>query len=471
MTQRDDIVANAKYLKNVRPIDPEEVYEYVEGQPHPAIVRQTLRDEALDLGLVERPDGTFAPVPEDPVTTTVETVEALPEVYDQELQDLLVERFGLDWAEGDSGDTLRTTIRRLKDDYYRRREVEYDEVASLGYAIYHLPDFYAAVQYVLNDLVAKRLLPRTLRVLDVGAGVGGPALGLHDFLPEETLVDYHAVEPSAATGVLDRLLECTAPSFHTRITQTTAEAFEPEGEYDLVLFGNVLNELEDPEAVVRKYLDHLADDGSILALAPADKNTSTGLREVERAVTDEATVYSPTVRLWPTEEPSDRGWSFDVRPDLATPETQRRLDEATPEDDGGHEPGEFCNVDVQFSYSLLRRDGACILDVTPSADSYARMADMDTHVSNRIDLLAVKLSHNLAEPDANPLFKIGDGSEDTDHYAVSVKETSLNRDLHAAAYGDLLAFESVLALWNDDEEAYNLVVDEETVVDRIPKPV
>ncbi|WP_435335726.1 small ribosomal subunit Rsm22 family protein [Haloarchaeobius sp. TZWWS8] len=473
MTERDAIVANAKYLRNVRPIDPAEISEYVEGQPHPAVVRQTLREEALDLGLVERPDGTFSPVDDTPISTSVDRVEAFPAVYGEELIELLVERYGLDWSEGDAGEELRTAIRRLKDDYYRRRDVEYDEVASLAYAIYHLPDFYAAIQYVLNDLTAKRLLPRELRVLDVGAGTGGPALGLHDFLPDDVLVDYHAVEPSSATTVLERLLQCTAPSFHTSITEATAEAFEPEGEYDLILFGNVLNELDDPEAVVRRYLDHLADDGSLVALAPADKNTSIGLRTVERAVTDRASVYSPTVRLWPGVEPTDRGWSFDVRPDLATPDFQRRLDEATPEHDEAHAPGEFVNVDVQFSYSILRTDGQRILDVTPSADRFARMADSEKHVSNRVDMLAVKLSHDLSDPDAetNPLFKVGDGSEQTDHYAVCVKDTSLNHDLHEAAYGDLLSFESVLVLWNDDEESYNLVVDEETVVDRIPKPV
>jgi hypothetical protein len=31
----------------------------------------------------------------------------------------------------------------------------------------------------------------------------------------------------------------------------------------------------------------------------------------------------------------------------------------------------------------------------------------------------------------------------------------------------LLRFENVLVLWNDDEGAYNLVVDGETVVDRL----
>jgi len=483
MVDRESVVSNAKYLRNVRPIDPDEICEYVTGQPHPAVVQQVLREEAVDLGLVEREDGTFVPVSERPVERGVDVVESLPQRYGDALEELLMDRYGYEWATGDSGDILRRTIRRLKDDYYQRRQVEYDADVALGYAIYHLPDFYAAVQYVLNDLVAKRLLPRRLRILDVGAGVGSPALGIDDYLPDDALVDYHAVEPSAATAVLEALLAETGPNFHTTVHESTAEAFEPDGEYDLVLFANVLNELADPEAVLRRYLDHVAPGGSLVALAPADRNTSIGLRELERAVADDGpddrpTVYAPTVRLWPNETPGDRGWSFDVRPDLDVPAFQRRLDEtrgadAATEEDREPADGEFVNVDVQFSYSILRHDDERLLDVTPSPNSYAKMADMDGHVSNRIDLLAVKLSHDLSPDDtgANPLFKIGDGSEGEDNYAVLVRETAGNADLAAADYGDLLAFDGVLALWNDDEEAYNLVVDEETVVDRIPKPV
>ncbi|WP_435349028.1 small ribosomal subunit Rsm22 family protein [Haloarchaeobius sp. HRN-SO-5] len=493
MIDRDDVVANAKYLRNVRPIDPEEICDYVSGHPHPAVVRQVLREEALGLGLVERDDGTFVPASDEPVRTGVDEVRAFPDEYAAELEDLLVERYGYDWATGDTGDELRETVRRLKDDYYQRRPVEYDADVALGYAVYHLPDFYAAVQYVLNDLVAKQLLPRTLRILDVGAGVGGPALGVHDYLPDDALVDYHAVEPSAATEVLDDLLDVTGPNFHHEIHETTAEAFDPDGEYDVVLFANVLNELDDPEAVVRRYVPFLADDGSVVALAPADRNTSIGLRRVERAIVDDPadrstgdstprrpTVYAPTVRLWPNAAPTDEGWSFDVRPDLDVPPFQRRLDDgARPEPtstaDGADTAGEFVNVDVQFSYSILRLDGARILDVTPSPSTYARMADMEQHVSNRIDLLAVKLSRNLASTDpatdANPLFKVSDGSETADNYAVLVQQTAGNRNLLEADYGDLLAFDGVLALWNDDESAYNLVVDETTVVDRIPRPV
>ena len=481
--QRRGIVENAKYLRNVRPIDPEEIHEYVEGQPHPAVVRTVLREEAPELGLLENADGTFEPVPGEPAEPTFSGVERLPEPYSLQLEDLLVGEYGPGWHRGDSGDRLRQVIRRLKEDYYYQNPVEYDFEAALGYAIYHLPDYYAASQYVLDELGRMGLLSRHLRVLDVGAGVGGPALGLYDYVGDEVLVDYHAVEPSDATQVLERMLDETGRNFHPSIHHTTAEAFDPDGEYDLVVFANVLSELDDPEAVVRRFLPHLAENGSLVAIAPADENTSTGLREVERTLDDDLTVFSPTLRLWPGESPTDYGWSFVVQPDLELPPFQRQLDEATSDTDDHesgddhhdpgddhHDPGEFINVDVQYSHATLRPDGERRLDVTGNLARFAKMADANSYVTERVDLLGVKLSHDLAEGEGNPLFKVSDGSERVGHFAVLTRETALNRDLQTAAYGDLLVFESVLALWNDDEEAYNLVVDDETIVDRVPAP-
>ena len=475
--QREAVLSNARYLRNVRPVDPEEICEYVEGSPHPAAVRQVLREEAWALGMVEREDGSFVPVAEEPLEPRRGPVEAFPDRYAAVVEDHLAERYGPTWWEGETGDRLRRVIRRLKEDYYRGRSVEYDADAAAGYAVYHLPDYYAAVQYVLDDLAERGLLPRTLRVLDVGAGVGGPALGLVDYLPDDALLDYHAVEPSPAADLLESLLAEAGRNVHSTLHREAAEAFDPadplgEGEtYDLLLFASVLSELDEPVAVVERYVEHLAPDGSLLLLAPADRETATGLRRVERAVAGGdggggrgdgggLTVYSPTVRLWPGAEPADRCWSFDVRPDLAVPDFQRRLDEA------GEGDGEFVNVDVQFAYAICRPDGARRVDASLDPGRFARFADAESHVTNRIDCAAIKLSHDLAEG-GNPLFLIGDGSQRVDHYAVLTKETGLNRDLIEARYGDLLLFESVLVLWNDDEEAYNLVVDGETVVDAV----
>jgi SAM-dependent methyltransferase len=473
--RREQVRSNALYLRDVRPVDPDEIAEYVEGRPHPAVVRQLLREEAFSLGLVERDDGTFEPVSEEPIQSDFRGVESFPEEYGRKLEDLLVAEFGAGWPDDESGEKLRETIRGLKEDYFAQNPVEYDYGVALGYAIYHLPDYYAVVQYVLAELAERGLLPRKLRVLDVGAGVGGPALGLHDFLPDDALVEYHAAEPGDTADVLAAMLEETRRNFHATVHRTTAEAFESEGEYDLVLFANVLNELDDPEAVVRKYLDFLAPDGSLVAIAPADKNASTGLREIERSVADRTTVYSPTLRLWPGEEPSDRGWSFDVKPDLDVPAFQRRLDEGARLDDedgaDGNRPGgdgEFVNVDVQFSHVVLRTDGARRREFTADLARSAKMTKMERHVTERVSLVAVKLSRSLSEGETrNYVFKVGDGSERVGHFAVLTNETSLNRALRDAEYGSLLSFEDALVLWNEDEGAYNLVVDEKTVVDRL----
>jgi SAM-dependent methyltransferase len=526
MTDRAAIRNNAKYLRQVRPIDPDEISEYVADQPHPAVVRQVLREEAFDLGLREREDGTFVPFEDGPAPRADWQPTAFPESYAFTLSDLLVREFGTDWHRDESGDRLRTAIRRLKTDYFHQNDVEYDRDAALGYAVYHLPDYYAAVGYVLDDLAENGLLPRRLRVLDVGAGAGGPALGLLDYLPDDALVDYHAVEPSPAADVLETMLGETRRNVRTTVHRTTVEAFDPRavlpetafdapgegdettdpsggedaggagGPFDLVLFGNVLSELDDPAAVVERAMSWLRPDGSLVALAPADRNTAIGLREVERAVVrpdDAASVYSPTLRLWPGVAPSDTGWSFDRRPDVTAPPFQQRLDEA------GEGDGTFTNETVQFAYAILRPDGRQRADVRPDRSRFARMANMGDHVTNRVDLLAVKLSRDLSAgggrgtggrdgrsgggggrsrgrggdgqsrdgrgEDPNPVYKVGDGSESLDHYAVCTRESGLNRDLARADYGAVLAFENVLVLWNDDEHAYNLVVDAETVVD------
>jgi hypothetical protein len=479
------------YLREVRPIDPEEIQEYFEDSPHPAVVRQALREHAFDLDLIEQDDGTFAPAPEKPVSPPGWSPERLPERYEHVLEDKLVSRFGANWHLGESGDDLREAIRRLKADYYHGNPVEYDETAALGYALYHLPDYNAAMGYVLDDLAENGTLPRRLRVLDVGAGVGGPALALHDYLNQatngEVLVDYHALEPSPAANLLEELLAQTGTNFRTTVHRETAEAFDLDvvGDVDLLSFCSVISELEDPTATAERYLGALGDNGTLLAMAPADLETSTGLREVERALArpdSGPSVYSPTLRLWPGETPSDRGWSFDTRPDVEAPRVQQRLQEGLSESekavgaDGRRRDGEdaFLKTTVQFSYSLLRPDGARRVDARVSPERHAKAAEMERHVSNRIDLLTVKLSPDLSRQgerqreygaDPNPLFKIGDGSEQVEQYAVLTRESALNSALREAGYGAVLSIENALVLWNDDEAAYNLVVDGETVVD------
>jgi len=320
MIDREAVRNNANYLRNVRPIDPEEIAEYIEGSPHPAVVRETLREEAFDLRLREREDGAFEPVSEEPVPAPGWAPTAPPENYSFALEDLLVREFGANWHREESGDKLREAVRRLKDDYLYGNDVAYDRVAALGYAIYHLPAYYATIGYVLDDLTENGLLDRTLRVLDVGAGVGGPALGLHDYLPDDAVVDYHAVEPSAAADVLDRMLDETGRNFRPTIHEETAESFFGiDGGAKAVTTtptssiwscsGTSSSELDDPVAVVEAALGRLADDGSVVAFAPRRPQHRHGTPRGGARGRDPETgveTYSPTLRLWPDATPLGR---------------------------------------------------------------------------------------------------------------------------------------------------------------------
>ena len=459
--QRQAIRENAQYLRNVRPIDPEEIYEYVEGEPHPGVVRTTLRELAPELDLIERDDGTFVPALEGPLSVDFDGIDIFPERHARTLEDQLVETFGPGWPDGTSGDRLRERLVSLKDAYFEQREVDYDELTALAYAIYHLPDTYAATQYVLAALAREGRLPSRLRVLDVGAGTGGPALGLADLLPDDVLVEYHAVEPSDNADVLERMLDETGRNVHTTVHRERAEEFDPDGEFDLLLFANVLNELADPAAVLRRYRSALASDGSLVAIEPADRNTATGLRRIERAVENEYTIYAPTCRLWPGKTPESDCWSFDRKPALDVPPFQRRLESAAGD---RFDTGAFENVDVQYAFSILRIDGDRRIEYTPDRSRVAPLSEAESLVTDRVNLVAIKLSHDLSES-GNPLFLVGDGSETEDVFAVLLDDSSLTRPLMEAPYGSLLDFENVLVLWNDDEGAYNLVVDDEAVVD------
>jgi len=517
--QRAALRDSAKYLRGVRPLDPEKLASYVEGEPHPAVVRQVLRETAPHLGLVERDDGTFVPVPDRPVSASDGAVERLPEWADEGLAAALVDDYGHDWHRGRSAAHLRERIRSIKAAYLSSDPVDYDREGALAYAVYHLADAYATLRYVVADLARDGLLGHRLRVLDVGAGVGGPALGLLDALPDDALVTYHAVEPSdAAADLLERFLADAGRNVHWTVHRTTAEAFaddrewaadgvtpadqdavdtdgvadgmadDPPTAYDLVLFANVLSELDGPDETAARYAAGLAPGGSLVCVAPADRETSLGLRRVERHLVDTGPtadaldVYAPTVRLWPGRAPTDECWAFDVKPDIEPPAVQKRLDDGD---------AACINADVQFSHAVLRRDGRRRVALTPAPARWMPMAESDDHVTQRVDCLGIKLTHSLTgtrageevrtadgdeaaeAPDAdpadpaapNPVFKLSDGSEDTSHFAVLVDETALNRLLREAAHGAPLAFEGALLLWNEDEGAYNLVVDDETVVD------
>ncbi len=456
--ERQEILSNVKYLQNIRPIDPEEIGGYISESPGVELIRSEIRENAFQLGLIERADGKFIPVSVEPIDPQIIEVQEIPERHSFRLEDILRERYGMKWQLGESGEIIRERIKEIKKNYYEGKRVEYDEENALAYAVYHLPGYYAAIQYILNKISEGGLLKRKLRILDVGAGVGGPALGISDYMPENALVEYNVVEPSDAANILQILMEDRGPNIHLNIHQDTAEKFEPNGVYDIILFANVLSELENPISVVNKYSKFVSEEGSMILVAPADKNTAIELREVERALSLNMNIYTPTIRLWPGHSPCSEGWSFEVMPDIEIPSFQDKIAQE------GQRREEFLNIDVQVAYSILRWDYQTLFRHSKDTSRCVMLSDIGTRVGKRANVIAVKLSQDLSEG-KNALFLIGDGSEKIDNYAVIVKETPQNRIISEMVYGGIVLIRNVLVLWNGDEASYNLIVDKETIIE------
>lgn len=460
----DQVLDAARYLRGVRPLDPEELVEYVRPRPDPAEIADILRSRAWSLDLVETVGGTFEPVPEVTIGTDPRPVRRLPAALNGAIASWLEDVHGEDWATGRSGEAIRDRLEALKAAYLREETATYeDDLDAAAHLIYHFPRSYAATVYVLGELIEAGVLAHKLRVLDVGAGTGAHLAGLADATPPESLVRYDAVEPSRLGTVFDHL-ESTylRRNVHVERHHEPIEAVDLAAEYDLVLLGNVLSELEDPAAVARETFDRVAPSGAWLGIAPADPRTSRQLYALERALAPPGTVFAPGLRLWPGRRPSDPHWSFVERPELEVPPFQRRL--AAPVPAGSR--SRYHNPVVRYSYVTLRRDERRRYDVTADREEHLPLGDAEALVGSRVTVLAVKLSQDLSEG-SNRLYRIADGSQGTPWFASHVVETDLTRTLIEAPHGGVVVVRRGLILWNDDEEAFNLVVDDETVVDRV----
>lgn len=452
----------ARYLRSVRAIDPAELTEYVSAGPSPERVRAILRTHAADLGLVETPTGSFEQPPDAPIEADPRPIEALPSSLNATLIAWLESTLGADWADGRTGGAIRDRIASMKAQYLRSETASYDDdIDTAAYLVYHFPRSYAATGYVLATLIDRALLGHDLRVLDVGAGVGAHLASIADATPPTALVRYDAVEPAALGSVLVHLADAyVGPNVHVTRHRQPIETLELEGPYDLIVLGNVLSELDAPVSVARSTLDRLAADGAWIAIAPADPRTSRQLAGVERELVPPATVFAPALRLWPDREPTDEHWSFVEAPPLETPPFQRRLVASVPEE----ERERYVNADVRFSYTVLRRDGRRRVAIRGDRDEQVPLEEAADAVGSRPTLLVVKLSGDIADGD-NRLFRVGDGSQHHPWFASQVVDTALNRALSAAPHGAVLSIARGLVLWNDDEAAYHVVVDDETAVD------
>lgn len=218
----------------------------------------------------------------------------------------------------------------------------------------------------LAELASRNAIParRPLRIVDVGAGCGAMSLGLVAHLVSDargdaafaiTAID-RDVDALRIAGAAVRGL-ATKRDIDLDITTRAADVATTHlPSCDLVVMGTVLNELS-PDArldLVKRALAAIADDGAVIAIEPALRDTSRNLHELRDAIlaSGAARVFAPCTRQCAPcpalADPDD--WCHEDRLVDLPPRTHE-LARVTGLRDGG----------MKFSYLTLRKDATSLV--------------------------------------------------------------------------------------------------------------
>jgi ribosomal protein RSM22 (predicted rRNA methylase) len=252
-----------------------------------------------------------------------------------------------------------------------------DPLLRRAYLLYFLPVNQAKVASVLDEVAP--LPARPLRILDLGSGPAVAAFAVLDHLARhgtdthrssnvlavdcnrEPLRDAEALWGHVAAD-FNNAPGCSMTPMLLDLERPGSQAPWKRAHFDLIVLSNTLNELftaaRDPIArrakFVEQLLDALVQDGALIIIEPALRETTRALHQVRDLILsrEKATVFSPCLHELPCpalSRPTDwcheeRGW--------APPAVVQEIDRAVG----------FIKDALKFSYLVLRKDGRTISD-------------------------------------------------------------------------------------------------------------
>ena len=377
---------------------------------------------------------------------------------------------GKKWKDESVLEKIRLAITAQKDSYWKEgghRVVQYKGGYSvLGYMAYQMPGYVAEFSEFFIRLLREGLIRDHVRILDVGSGPGTVAvavarvLELCDGVTAEIISlersevfreAYQTIVPAFVKAAGDRI---TVPRpIAADITETM-----PDGEFDLIVCSNVINELavygDAKTDLMMRLSAHLAPDGNLILLEPADLANATMLRDLSRDLKRRGlTLYAPCNDIRGVHCMVSPCWTFATYADIQPTKLMFALG-------GEEEKFRFVNTDVKFSYAILRRDGhrRCGYRV-PAAAKRARLAQLKKHAGRRIHVTVSVMSADIGDA-KNYLYLVCDGTGETPAY-VALPAHHRNPEheaLLSAPYGSVVAIDSVLVRFNAKQNAYNLLM-------------
>ncbi len=401
-------------------------------------------------------------------------IRSIPELEKQTVS--YIEKVtGKSWKDETVLEKIRNAILAQKESYWKeggKKNVSYKGAYSvLGYMAYQMPGYVMEFSEFFAGLVTSGLIRKHVKILDIGSGPGTVSIGIGRVLSclEGMTAEITPLEQSE-THI--EAYQAVVPAFLTqaggKVTANKPLALDitkeiPEGEFDLIVCSNVINELSglDPEQkadLVLALSKHLVPDGNLAILEPADLTNSTMLRDLSRDVKKKGlTIYAPCNDLRGVYCTVSPCWSFRSYADIKPTELMFALG-------GAEEKFRFVNTDVKFSYAILRTDGhrKCGYRI-PAEAKRARLSQLKKHLEKRIHITVSVMSADIGDA-KNYLFLVCDGTGTTPTYLAlpAFHRTPEHEALLTASYGSVVAVDSVLVRFNKQQNAYNLLMGRES---------
>lgn len=235
--------------------------------------------------------------------------------------------------------------------------------------------------FPLAELISRHQFPRgPLRILDVGAGCGSMSLGLLEMLasnphicPDKLELDALDVSSSVLkiwSMVVNEWIKSLALPASINVSLLTQCLIQPvhlEKMYDLILLGNVINELPVNLhlPIIKQFLGHLSHHGQLIIIEPALCHTSRALHHLRDQLAQEklADIFAPCTRkgFCPALK-SSTDWCHECRTWLPPPELMKLANLTS-----------LRRRDLKWSYLTLNRHGARIGSRDPAGDRTFRV--------------------------------------------------------------------------------------------------
>lgn len=381
---------------------------------------------------------------------------------------------GKNWKDEIVLEKIRAAVTAQKDAYWKdgeKRVVQYKGGYSvLAYMTYQMPGYVAEFTEFFVRMIRDGLIRDHVRILDVGAGPGTVTVAVARVLEqcEGMTAEVVALERSenhrdAYAYVVTEFVKSAGGRVTAgRPIAADITASLPEGEFDLIVCSNMINELavddEKKAELMIQLSSRLTPDGNLVLIEPADLANATMLRNLSRDLKRRGlTLYAPCNDIRGVHCAVAPCWTFATYEDIKPTSLMLALSE-------GEEKYRFVNTDVKFSYAVLRKDGhrRCGYRM-PAAAKRARLSQLKKHLGRRIHLTVSVMSAEIGDG-KNYLFLVCDGTGDTPAYVAlpAHHRSPEHESLLRAPYGSVVAIDSVLVRFNKNQNAYNLLMGPES---------